>query len=390
MYKNIITENRKNAIKRENYLEILLKNLAEHKLKRGRNIALIGELNVGKSFIVREFLSRSSASDEEVAYVDFSRIGLTPEEFATKLLLGVASWHLRKDVSELDECKLGNESTKIVEQVKNEFLKIKPDHRLLIASALNFAEALSKDKNLRIIVCLDEFWKLLEFNNYEQLKDVLTLFKQIVSSQSHVKYVVIGSAVSLMKEISKKLEFEVVEVQPLSSRELIDEKVNVKENDGLHYYSAGLPLFVNAIRARQKIAKNSETEVSIKKAFVIEILWKQGIIYHACKDKLDDALDRARGRGLLLTILNAIANSDKLADSDGLRLSEVSRAIYRSAGVTKNLVERLVKVDLLIKESGRFRFNDSVLKYWFRNFVSGNDFEEVPGKNEIREIEVRL
>ncbi|MBI2135540.1 ATP-binding protein [Candidatus Woesearchaeota archaeon] len=390
MYKNIAAENRKNSVKRENYLEILLKNLAEHKLKRGRNLALIGSLNIGKSFIVKEFLTRASENNNAgggnaVAYVDFSRIGLTPEEFATKLLLGVTSWHLRKEVSSLDDCKLGSETAKIVEQVKNEFLKIKPDHKLLISSALNFAEALSKDKNLRTIVCLDEFWKLLEFNNYEQIKDVLTFFKQIIFAQSHVKYVVIGSAVTLMKEISKKLEFEAVETLPLNSRELAEETGNVKENDELYYYSAGMPLFLNAIKARQKISG-----CDVKEAFVIEALWKQGIIYHACKDKLDDSLDRARGRGLLLTILNAVANSDKIADSDGLRLSEVSRAIYRSAGVTKNLAERLVKADLLVKESGRFRFNDSVLKYWFKNFTLGNDFEEIPTKNEIRSIEVRL
>jgi len=403
VYKNIVAENRKNAIKRESYVERLLKNLSEHKLKHGRNLALIGSLNIGKSFILKEFLKR--ASDEEnngnenndkkssegnsVAYVDFSKIGLTPEELARSLLLSVASWHLKKDVSDLDECKLGFESTRIVEQVKNEFLKIKPDHKLLLQLGFNFSEALCKDKsstdknnNLRMVVCLDEFWKLLDFNNYDQIDDVLNLFKQIVFSQSHVKYVVIGSAVTLMKDISKRLDFEIVEILSMTSRELSHED----NADELYYYSAGVPLYVNALKNRQKIAKNSESEMSIKEAFVTETLWKSGAIYHACERKLDDSLDRARGRGLLISILREIS----AANSSGLRLSEVSRGIYRSAGVTKNLVERLVKVDLLVKEAGRFRFNDSVLKYWFKNFVSGNEFEEIPIKNEIRNIEVDL
>ncbi|MBS3158086.1 hypothetical protein J4206_02240 [Candidatus Woesearchaeota archaeon] len=392
VYKNIVAENRKNSIKRESYVERLLKNLDAHKLKHGRNIALIGSLNIGKSFIVKEFLKKSSESEEAVAYVDFSKIGLTPEELARSLLLSVASWHLKKDVSDLDECKLGSESTKIVEQVKNELLKIKPDHKLLLQLGFGFAEALCKDKNnadknnnFRMIVCLDEFWKLLDFNNYEQIDDVLGFFKQIVFSQSNVKYVVIGSAVTLMKDISKRLDFEIVEVLGLNSREL-GEHENVKDADELYYYSAGVPLYVNAIKNRQKSAKISGNEASIKEAFVAETLWKQGVIYHACERKLDDSLDRARGRGLLISILREIS----AADSSGLRLSEVSRGIFRSAGVTKNLVERLVKVDLLVKEAGRFRFNDSVLKYWFKNFVSGNEFEEIPGKNEIRNIEVDL
>ncbi len=402
VYKNIVAENRKNAIKRENYLERLLKNLAEHKLKRGRNLALIGSLNIGKSFIVKEFLKKVTEESEEgknaVAYVDFSKIGLTPEELAKSLVLSVASWHLKKDVSNLDDCKLGSESTKIVEQVKNELLKIKPDHKLLLQLGFNFSEALCKDKssadkdnNLRMIVCLDEFWKLLDFNNYEQIDDVLMLFKQVVFSQTHVKYVVIGSAVTLMKEISKKLDVEVVEVLPLSSSEMHDNEeikkyFSDKDVDELYYYSSGVPLYVNAIKNRQKIAKSSENEVSIKEAFVAETLWKSGAIYHACEKKLDDSLDRARGRGLLISILREISG----ANSAGLRLSEVSRAIYRSAGVTKNLVERLVKVDLLLKDSGRFRFSDIVLRYWFKNFVAGNEFEEIPGKNEIRNIEVDL
>ena len=355
MYKAIISENRK-GIDRTSYVETLLRN---SEARASKNIALVGQMNTGKTFIVKEFLSRSDNS----AYIDFSKIGLTPEEFATQMILSVCSWHLKKDVFLLDECKLGDESSRVVELVKNEFLKIKPDHVALIRLGLEYAEALCRDAGSLKIICLDEFWKVLDFNNYHAIADVLLLFKDAISSFSHVKFVLIGSAVILMKDICFKLGVEVIEVTGISNRELAD--------DDLFYYSNGIPLFVDALRERVN------SGFSLREAFVLEALWKQGRIYSACSSKLDDALDRARGRGLLISILNALSKKE-------LKLSELSRAIYRSAGVTKNLVDRLVNVDLVVKDSGRYRFDDSILRYWFRETFSGNVFESMPRKQDLK------
>jgi uncharacterized protein len=360
MYKAITGESRKGS-DRSNYVEILLKNSENVKLGKGKSLGFVGGLNIGKTFIVKEFLSSCS----NAAYVDFTKVGLTPEEFATRMILSICSWHLKRDVTSLDDCKIGSSSGAIVELVKNEFLKIKPDHVKLIRLGLEYSEAVCKDFGISKVICLDEFWKILDFNNFQAVSDVLLLFKEIISSLKFVKFVLIGSAVTLMKEICSTLRVEVVEVS------------GVTVDDDLQYYSQGVPLFVDVLQERVS------SGYGLSEAFVVETLWKRGRIYNACNLKLDDSLDRARGKGLLISILTALSK-------DELRLSEISRAIYRSAGVTKNLVDRLVKVDLVVRENGKYRFEDSILKYWFREIYSGREYETMPRKQDLRNKEVDL
>ncbi|MFC1800667.1 hypothetical protein ACFLYT_01285 [Nanoarchaeota archaeon] len=166
-----------------------------------------------------------------------------------------------------------------------------------------------------------------------------------------------------------KLGYEVVSVDGLSVKDVGEE---------MHHYTSGLPLYVNAVKERMK------AKFTLREAFLIETLFKGGVVYNACRYKLDSSLGRARGKALLFSILKI------LCKSNGLRLNEISKLLYRSSAVTKNLLERLISVDLVVKEGNLYSFSDSVLRFWFKSFVDEVEFDFVPDKNTLKKIEVDM
>jgi hypothetical protein len=139
-------------------------------------------------------------------------------------------------------------------------------------------------------------------------------------------------------------------------------KLDDKEIDRLFALTNGIPMYVVAVCERYKEYKD------IDKAFVVEILSKQGAVYNALKFNLQESLGRARGQTLLFSIVKVLASNKPL------RLTDISSKIYRSGTVTKSLVDRLVKVDLVSKNERLFTISDPVMKFFVNNvYVEDNE-----------------
>jgi len=358
MYKAVTAERRK-LVGSEHYVDLFRKNSEAKK-----NIVVVGPLFSGKSSIIKEFAAKTSA-----AYVDLSRIGLSPEDFSVSFIKHLCSWFLKKDVDELSSVKdaLPSGCSAVIDQVLNELLKIKPNHHLLVELALNFPELLGKERTF--VLCVDEFWRLLDLNNFGQIPDVIALFKRITSTHSHTSFVLVGSAVKLMKDISAKLGYEVVTVSGLSAKDVGEE---------MHHYTSGIPLYVNAVKERMK------AKYTLRESFLIETLFKGGVVYNGCKYILESSLARARGKSLLFSVLRI------LCKNNSFRLNEISKKLHRSSAVTKNLLDRLISVDLVVKEGILYAFSDNVLRFWLKNYIDEVEFDFVPDKNTLKKIEVDI
>lgn len=355
-----MTERSRKLAGSEHYIELFRKSSESRK-----NIAFVGPVFAGKSAIAKEF----AASSTSCAYVDLSKIGLSPEEFAVNWIRHLSSWFLKKDIDDINSVKdsLPAGCSDAIDQVLNELLKIKPNHYLLVELALNFPELLGKER--QFVVCVDEFWRILDLNNFDQIPDVISMFKRITSAQPHTSFILIGSAVQLMKLQAAKLGYEIVTISGLSAKDVGEE---------MHHYTSGIPLYVNAVKKRM------EEKYTLREAFLIEALFKGGVVYNACNYKLESSLARARGKALLFSILKI------LCKSNGLRLNEISKKVYRSSAVTKNLLERLMSVDLVAKDGNLYSFSDAVLRFWFSNFADDREFDSVPDKNTLKKIEVDI
>ncbi|MEK6946458.1 MAG: hypothetical protein AABX32_02525 [Nanoarchaeota archaeon] len=373
---------RKEIDVRKNYLDILDRNTASFKKGAGKNIALLGSRKCGKTLIVKEHLR--NVKDVVPVYIDFEKISLNPENFSVEFVGNIIFHFLKKPISDYKNflllenlIKTENElrsknSFSLIKTIENELLKIKPDQRVLVESAFKFGEILAKENNKKFLIVLDNFENIFDLNNFLQIKDVLSLLNL---DAENVSYIVTSSAIKQSLASLKKFEcYEIKNLERKESFELSESIIgkNDKANEEIFKLSFGHPLINILISNKYNEVKD------VKKSFLIELLQKDNSIYDYCSDSLNYYYNRARGQTLLKTILKVVANEE-------LRLSEIAKRIYRSAPVTKSILERLMEVDVIYKKDNKFYFADNVLRVWLKLTSHGYEFDDVPDDKILNE-----
>ncbi len=368
--------------RRDYYLDLLDRNMNSLRKGNAKNIALLGPIKSGKTAIVKEHLK--NLKDAVPIYINLEKISLNPENFAVEFIGNIIFHFLKKPLKEYRELmllenliKIENElksknAFSLIKLIENELLKIKPSQKLLVEAAFDFAGKLAKDSNKKLLIVLDNFENLLDLNNFSQIRDILSV---ISFEAENVSYLVTSSAIRQSISLLKK--FECYEIKNLDKKEAIDlaESIigrNPATADEIWSLSQGHPLITVLISKKYNEVKN------VNKAFLIELLQKNNSIYDYCSESLNYYYNRARGQTLLKTILKAIAN-------DELRLSEIAKKIYRSAPVTKSVIERLMDVDIIYKKDSKFYFTDNVLGLWVKLTSQGYEFDNVPDDKMIDE-----
>ena len=374
--------NRKEVDVRRNYLDILDRNMASFKKGSGKNIALLGSRKCGKTLIVKEHLK--NVKDAVPIYIDFEKISLNPENFCVEFVGNIIFHFLKKPPVEYkkylllenlikseNELKSKN-SFSLIKTIENELLKIKPDQRALVDTAFKFSETLAKENNIKFLIVLDNFENIFDLNNFSQIKDVLSLLNL---EAENVRYIATSSAIK--QSLASLKKFECYEIKNLERKESIElsESIigkNDKANEEIFKLSWGHPLINILISNKYNEIKD------VKKAFLIELLQKDNSIYDYCFDSLNNYYNRARGQTLLKTILRVVANEE-------LRLSDIAKKIYRSAPVTKSILERLMEVDVIYKKDNKFYFTDNVLRVWLKLISHGYEFDDIPDDKILNE-----
>ena len=377
-------------VRRDYYLDLLDRNMDSFRKGAKKNIALLGPKKSGKTSIVKEHIKNSK--DVVSVYIDLEKISLNPENFAVEFIGNTVFNFLKKPLNEYKKFLYLENLLKINEQIKsanafnllksvqNELLKIKPDQKLLVETAFNFAKSLALENGKKFLIVLDNFEKILDLNNFSQIKDVLSV---IDFDAQNVSYIATSSAVKQCLQLLKK--FECYEIKNLDVNEtfsLVESLVAKNENhkkisSEIFLLSQGHPFVTAAICKKYNETKN------VQKAFLAELLTKNNSIHSHCNDSLNYYYNRARGQTLLKTILKVIANEE-------LRLSDIARRIYRSAPVTKSILERLMDVDIIHKKGNKFYFSDNVLRLWVKFTSQGYEFDEIPDDKILDEAAKEL
>jgi len=170
-----------------------------------KHACLLGLRGTGKTLILKSY-----AKQKKAAYIDLSRISISPENFAVEYVGSILhsvseapaeSFNDHLDIDFLTRQKLSNDASDIIKKIENELQKIKPDQALLLKLAFSFPVALSKDK--KFIILLDEFQELLALNNYAQVDDILEIFFEGIKKQD-IEYKLAGSSINLLKRLLDK------------------------------------------------------------------------------------------------------------------------------------------------------------------------------------------
>lgn len=378
-------EKKEAAIERKKYAEILDNNISAFLNGAGKNIALLGGRKSGKSYIVKRLLK--TEKDVVAVYADFARLSMSPESFAVEFI-GTICWQfLHEPVSKyknfmgldnLLKYALEMKSARaheILKSIQNEISKIKPDQRLLVQLAFNFAHAWADEKGKKILLIIDNFENIFDLNNFGQIKDILSL---VNFNHQSVRYIVASSAPTDVKRYLRNFQF--LEIQNFDKNEVLEmvrkatDKPDSKLAERILELSRGIPIAAN------EILKNLNEKNDAKTSFFSQLLCKNSTLYNYCLDSLNYHLKRTRGQVLSKIILKVIASEKEL------RLSEIARKIYRSAPVTKSLLERLISADIIYRKDNRFYFHDPILKLWLKLTTMGYEFDEEINEQQMKEV----
>ncbi len=367
----------------------------------GKNICFIGLRRIGKSLILKEYISRNKHKNILPVYMDFERLDTTPEFFAVQYVGQILRWFLDDvdiipylDIDGLMKKVADTKSDAAVETVHlifDELNKARPNQRLLLELAFVFPERFANEQDVHIMLMLDEFQRIHEIDNFPQIHDIIGLLRSIIQTQSRTHYAVAGSAIRMLEKVFGDADspffaqFRVERVayfEKKASFDLAQKITGISDShvlEKIHDLTFGHPYYIYSICERMNELDGKNVN-GARKAFALETLLKNGSINLMCRYFFESSMSRVRGDALMKTILR------KLAKEDGLRLTDIAQFIKRKDGVTRNMLERLIDIDLIVKEDKRYYFRDPVFRYWIMNVYEGVEFDIMPGKRVIEDM----
>jgi len=354
---------------RENILNQLDSGLKATVSGKKQNTLILGRTGLGKTKLLKQYFLKAKAEKLLSIFIPLEKISLSPENFAVSFAGRCLHAYKDADASELKsyldlqkQKKLcmeikSKELLNTVNAIDNELQKIKPDQKLLITTALKIPEILAQHSKKKCTVFIDNFENILSLNNFEQIKNILELCSSFFSEAPDVSFAITSS-------LSLKLSpaFDVVTLQPLNevdTSSLIKQIVkgaDAKLTKQIFELSHGEPWLIENLCKQYLITKD------ITKAYVSELLYSKSTTSLFIKNYYHATLSKARGETLIKLIMDVLADFSK----EKPRLSEIARQVYRSAPVTKALLERLIASGLVEKKDNYFLITSRVLADWLR------------------------
>lgn len=364
---------------RTDYLKILKNNIKENK-----HSCILAPQGYGKKTLLKELLENISKTERSLLpiFLDLEKAYMSPEQFALEFVSAICSTKYKQvgaDTASLLDLKLNDDCHELIKIIDNELQKIKPDQRLILETAFQFPSKLSAHMNKKLLIILNASEELLNLNNYSQIKDITQLFKES-TEQENTTYILTAKTSLMKKRFSS---FDLLELGAFSEEEtseLVENilgKTDLRVKKEIHKLSAGIPFVVKALSKTVKRNSRKRLPISqqlgiVRKSFIYELSFKHSRTFSYCSSLFYWSLNNARGSSLLKNLAKIIATHDDL------KLSEISRLLFRSAPVTKSLLARLIEVNLIDKQDSTFSFTNPVLKQWCILMFDSIEFEEEP------------
>jgi AAA+ ATPase superfamily predicted ATPase len=398
---------------RQHELAVLTYAVEELRQDRPHHVALLGLRKIGKTSLLKEFayrlLTETQPEGEIVlpVYMDFEEICSSPESFALRYAGHISYWfqsrgqQITTPFLNLNSLLLNGPALMkgSLEALANELSRAKPDRGFLLHLAFDFAEELAQKAGVRFLVMLDEFQTIHALANFPEAKDVVAVFRAHLERHSSCGYVVAGSAISVMEHLLAHTSplfarFERMALAPLGredTRELVSKLLSPADVEDVAATSAevqrltgGHPFYIAALCERLRRWRLLQdlplTPAAVKEAFVWEVLSPEGRIYDFCRYIYDISIQRARGYGALIAILQL------LAQEEGLIIAEVARRQKVTAATARDYLRWLQEVDLIVERDGRHYYRDPVLRFWVASVTMGIELAGPPRREVLEEM----
>ena len=369
-----------------------------------KNFSLLGLRKTGKTLLLRKIAE--SQKDANIVFFNIESNFSPPEDIALRFVYSI--FHSLKphtdylpSLPETNKIKPEAKSAdKIVGLFIEEYEKTTPDRLLLIQKAFELPERLSKELNIKFIVILDEFQAINGLNNYSEIKNILGTIRPSLEHTQNVMWIISGSAVSLMHNMTSGSTSPLFELFTNINLEFFSrqntfalikkiEKMYNAESDNsikekIFSFTRGHPFYTFCIADR--LYSNSEKPQikDLTSAIFEEILTPNARIYDHCKYVFDTSLEKAKGKATIKRVL------EFLSENDAATMAQISKSTRMPITTVNISLLRLMEVDLVERIIQTYRICDPVLRFWVRNMLlGGGDFIKI-STVRIKQIEQEL
>ena len=365
---------------RDMEIENLVALLSGAAMGKANNVIILGPRRTGKSSILLN-LRDEIPQDEGVVPVIFDASGIpTKSRFARILMRRILFSYSRhtgdrsyrekaKEIisggtnmirSSLSELDVG------VSEFASFHVKLRePDHTddELLEDALEYAEKFGTDKGTAFVVMIDEFQDVLRWGD-----EFLGMFRRLVQAQSHVAYVLSGSAPTIMRQMvyDSKSPFykQLVEIHvgPLaedSVRSFVKNRlatagvsIDDPSLEQIFLLSGGLPDYVQRLGLQIYLDCLAEDRSSVMEENV-------GDAYSKLMVQLDPDF------GNFFRTFSNLEREVLIALADGkTRPNKIASAVRKPQSSMPSILNRLMNQDAVERHAGGYRIIDAVFSNW--------------------------
>jgi len=369
-----------------------------HSLANGpvEHVALFGLRRIGKTLLLKEFMRQLTASSqiERPAFLDFSVICSSPENFALGFIGSICYWLLEEGKSDpesfLNPASLGSAvlragGDKLYEEIQpilQELQRARPDRQALLRQTFRFPRQAAATQGKKIVLICDEFQEIRTLENYPNSQNVVALLRAELQSESEVQYILAGSAISVLAGLLSNpnsplfAQFTRIAVEPFDrestqelANKLLSEPLEPDLYPLLHSLTGGHPFYITTVTRRVSylvdVVQRPASPDVIKQAFLVETLSPGGRIYDFCQYVYDLSLQKAKGYGALKSVLQI------LAQEEGLTATQIARQLRVTSASASDYLRWLCEVDLVVEKDKAYYFRDPVLRFWIGNVIKG-------------------
>lgn len=341
-------------------------------LSSGINVMLISPRRWGKSSLVKVAMDELMHEDSNVrvCFIDAFSIKSEQEFYRTfaKEVISCAASTLEKKIEDIKHFLQGiSPSVTLKSDLSNSLsldLKFELEDRDVM-EILELPEKIAKAKNVRLVICIDEFQQLAQLSGYKDLEGKM---RSAWQKQDQVSYCFYGSKRHMMLDIFNKSSNPFYRFGQL----LFLQKIKKEE---------WIPFIVNAF---QKTDKSINEEQAERLCDIVKChsWYLQQLCYFVwsgtTNEVTDEAIDR-RVQQLIDTNMPMFMNdAEKLTAAQAAMLRAVADGEYRfnSAPVMKKYelgsaqtITRnkrvLAEKDFVEKQGNKFVFSDPIFELWF-------------------------
>jgi len=388
------TDLEKNFFGRTDILGLLKKRVVDLKEGCRQNVAILGNHHVGKSALLRSFLSNLDDKDVTAIYLDLENKDFHYffSKFTGSLLYNFSK---NRQLPLYDDLNLLLESTNTyIPQTVQVIKKIQKDFHSGKLSAsylglLTLPEIFTNETGKFCILLLDEFQMLEEFGVPHAFQN---LGKKIMT-QKRCFYIVTSSLKETAKKIlSEKLSllfgnFETINIDTFdieTSKQFIGYNLTgIKIGNSLQSFltdfTGGHPLYLNLICRElinlSAIHKQQEIYLPLLSQAVENTIFDRWGVISRHFELVVNELCSGKGNHIVSHILISLSNGkykiDEIIQDSGIKKSKLGQKITR-----------LIELGIIIKNGNFHYFKDKFFKYWIRYIYQRRlkDVELTPDK----------